>query len=425
MKKQKFFKTLLSVLAVLFFISCSTDVAGGSSEETNTIAGILKFPNGTAAAHAAIQMQSITGNNSTIFSDTTDRTGNFSMTVKERGLYGISAIADSFAFYDTVSLNGHSIRREASLSKTFDISGHVYLREQIPAGQTVVQIPGSPWLTRTDSNGYFILTDVPQSSLSIAVNSPDKSFVLNQEYAIPADTANTQPQSSYSWILPLSTEYQIAGYWTFDYLASDNSISDIRSISGKALLYGNAEISQGRNSGNALKLNDAGDFAVIENDNGVLDSAQAFSIETWVNIDDFKAENAAIKNIVGKLGFQGNAVFSVALVQDTCNISGSAFAFFMASGNGDSLLCKNAAISSMPVQNNIWYYLAASWNGDSTNLFINGKQVASAPTPFATLSAPSSIPIYFGKENLSLRIDDVRLSTAALESIDVSHRYKE
>ena len=208
-------------------------------------------------------------------------------------------------------------------------------------------------------------------------------------------------------------------------MASDNSISDIRSISGKALLYGNAEISQGRNSGNALKLNDAGDFAVIENDNGVLDSAQAFSIETWVNIDDFKAENAAIKNIVGKLGFQGNAVFSVALVQDTCNISGSAFAFFMASGNGDSLLCKNAAISTMPVQNNIWYYLAASWNGDSTNLFINGKQVASAPTPFATLSAPSSIPIYFGKENLSLRIDDVRLSTAALESIDVSHRYKE
>lgn len=411
--------------AAFYFSACSTEVAGGVSEETNTVAGILKFPDGNVAARVAMQLQSIE-NETAIFVDTTDAEGKFSLTANARGLYGLSANANHFAYYDTVSLNGKSVQRNGDFVSATSISGNVYLRSAISASQVAVQIPGSPWKTTTDENGYFVLNQIPEGEISVSVSSPDKSWILGQTFDATAnhlDSEAIQSPASYRWILPLSPEYKIAGYWTFDE-ANAGVVHDSRSISGSAALYGNAKLELGRQRGKSLHLQNASDFAVIENDKGILDSAKNFTIEMWVDIQSIPAESAKIKNILGKLSFGDSTIFSIAVVQDTCGVQGSAFGFFLAEGNGDSLLCENAAISKNEISLNRWNYLAATWNGDSTILYVDGKREASAETKFHQLSG-KNIPIYLGKENLDLFIDDVKIYTTSIEDIDAIYRYNE
>ena len=72
-----------------------------------------------------------------------------------------------------------------------------------------------------------------------------------------------------------------------------------------------------------------------------------------------------------------------------------------------------------------WTYLAASWSGDSAKLYVNGKFEATVATDFEVLVGENGIPLYFGKENLNLLIDEVRLSTTAIEEIDALYRYQE
>ena len=216
----------------------------------------------------------------------------------------------------------------------------------------------------------------------------------------------------------------MAGYWTFESV-NENIAADVRGISGNAVLYGDATLKAGRDAGKAIHFESASDFAIVENDKGVLDSAKAFTVEAWVNIQSLQSDSAFVKNIFGKLGFSDSAVFSLSVLQDTCGIQGSAFGFFIAQGSGESLRCESAAIGNSAVELDRWNYLAASWNGDTAKLYVNGNLEASVATDFNVLVRENSIPLYFGKENLTISIDEIRLSTTAIEASDARYRYQE
>ena len=416
MKPMKALFAALPILGAGIFFACSTHVAGGSSEETNTIAGTLTLPSGEAAARVAVQAQAVSGSDSTVYNDTTNSQGEFSISPKAKGVYGLSAISEDFAYYDTISVYGKTVSRDAELTKTETLSGNVYLRTNKAAVGAVVSLAGSPWKAITDEEGSFTLVNVPQGQHSIQVLSPQSNYVLNQTYSVATVPAH--------WILPLSTDYAMAGYWTFESF-NGNTAADVRGVSGNAVLYGEASLEAGRDAGKALHFESASDFAVVENDKGVLDSAKAFTVEAWVNIQNLQSDSAFVKNIVGKLGFSDSAVFSLSVLKDTCGIEGSAFGFFIAQGSGDSLRCESAAISRAAVEIGSWTYLAASWSGDSVKLYVNGKFEATVATDFEVLVGENGIPLYFGKENLNLLIDEVRLSTTAIEEIDALYRYQE
>lgn len=427
---MNFLKSIYATLPILstgIFLGCSTQVAGGSSEETNTIAGVVTLPNGEVAARVTVQAQAISGMDSTVYSDTTNSKGEFSLSPKAKGVYGLSAISDSFAFYDTVSVSGKNVSRNASLVQTINLSGNVYLRTNEAAKGAIVSIAGSPWKTVVSEDGSFTLFHVPQGEHSIQVLSPRSTYVLNQDYSVNLLTSEDSSEIQMelpAWILPLSLDYAMAGFWTFESL-SENSAADVRGVSGSAILYGNSSLGEGRTSGKAVHFESASDFAVVENDKGVLDSATEFTVETWVNVQSLQSESPFVKNIIGKLGFSDSAVFSLSVLQDTCGIEGSAFAFFMAQGTGDSLRCENAAIGSEKVELNRWNYLAATWNGDTAKLYVNGRLEAFSETSFDTLVGKNGIPLYFGKEDMDLFIDEVRLSTTAIEESDALYRYQE
>mgnify|MGYP003571353407 CR=1 FL=1 len=427
MKHLKLLCAALPILSAGIFFACSTHVAGGSSEETNTIAGVVTLPNGEIAARVTVQAQAISGSDSTVYSDTTDNKGEYSLSPKAKGVYGLSAIADDFAFYDTVSITGKSVSRNVNLVQTGSLSGNVYLRTNEVAKGAIVSIAGSPWKTVVDENGSFTLSHVPQGEHSIQVLSPRSTYVLNQNYTVNLSASEDSSEIKMelpAWILPLSLDYAMAGFWTFESL-SENLAADVRGVSGNAVLYGNPSLGEGRASGKAIHFESASDFAVVENDKGVLDSATEFTAEAWVNIQNLQSDSPFVKNIFGKLGFSDSAVFSLSVLQDTCGIQGSAFAFFIAQGTGDSLRCENAAIGNKQVELNDWNYLAASWSGDTAKLYVNGKFEAFTVTPFDALVGKNGIPLYFGKEDLDLFIDEVRLSTTAIEESDAIYRYKE
>lgn len=416
---MKFFKLPnLLAFAALFFIAlsalhCNAEVAGGVSEETNTIAGTLTLPGGEAASRVRVEARAFS-NEESLFSDTTNDRGEFSIAAGANGTYGISVLTDSFALYDTVSVFGKRVHFDGKLSSAKSISGNVFLRTGKAAIGATVKLSGSPWNTYTDSNGHFSLSSIPYSNHPLTILSPEPNHYLHT--AVPL-------QAAFNVILPLSPDYGCSGYWNFD-VNANGYIDNMRGLSGKAKLYGNAALASGRGGNKALHLSSAEDFAVMEMDGGILDNATDFTVEAWVNIANLGDKQTFVKNIFGKLGFSDSAVFSLAVVRDTCNARKAAFAFFLAEGSGDSLHCKNAVIASDTILLNKWYHLAATWDGDSTALYIDGSLAGKAKSPVQRLIGENGIPFYFGKENLDLLLDDIRLSTVAIEETDALYRYR-
>lgn len=447
--------------APFVFAACSAEVAGGTSEETNTIAGVLTNRSGKALSGVVVaaRLADATASDTSVYADTTDSEGRFALKPDTYGEYGVSAATDSSAFYALTEYVGKPVALSGRLYATSSIAGIIYLRPDSVAAGAVVRIPGTAWRTVADSNGAFTLKVVPGGEYFVSVISPSPSYVMSSYYkvSVPVDSGVTASGDSSSadttlmasgpvsgnfaadvavkymqaafWVLPLSTDYAVKGYWTMDYLtstASASTFNDVRGFTGIATLYGGS-LATGRNgAGYALSLSGADEFAVIENDNGVLDSATALTVEAWVNVKDLMDSGSVYeKNIFGKLGFSDTSVFSLAVIKGKCGAAKPSFAFFLSGGTGDSLSCASAAVDSVPVSTGEWINLVAVWNGSVIRLYRNGELAASAETSVSRLSAKSSVSVYFGKENLSVLLDDVRWSTTALTGDDVFYRYNE
>jgi len=439
-----------SVILLTFGLSgCTDKVAGGSSEETNTIAGVLTGKDGVPLAKVAVSVQA-TSDVDTILTDTTDSDGKFSVAPEKAGTYGICAETDSSAYYETVEFSRSSVEVAAKMMNTRMLEGYVYIRPDSAAIGAKISIPGSRWSTTTDSNGFFTLNHVPASNYDVYVKSPTPSYVLSSIFYVnvsdtnlqtsgPASVGNDSFAASYAqtitvnffeWTLPLSPEYAIAGYWTFDYFSGTDKareLIDSRGRTDNATVYGETTLELGRDSSeSALAFDDANDFAVIEDDKGVLDSATALTVEAWVNISDLKdSASSYSKNIFGKLGFGDSSVFSLAVIKGECGATTASFAFFIAQGTGDSLSCENAAVAEGSAKENEWIYVVGVWDGASVNLYVNSKLAAETETSIKQLVGANGIAMYFGKEDLSLRIDEIRISTAAITLSDVFYRYQE
>lgn len=420
---MKRFLFLCAILGANLIAACSMNVAGGTSEETNTVAGTLSRPDGTPAARAAVLLRSTVSDSA--YADTTDSLGRYSLLPKAYGQYGLSAEDSAFAFYDTISFYGKSISRDFKLSETDSISGFVFLREGEAAANATVEVAGSPWKTATDENGYFVLNSIPSSGVPLSVSPGLTKYISQISYDVSTRVASSGEASAKDLVirLPLATDYALVGVWDFNNSPDGETVPDSRGLSGKARLYGDAKIETFADRNRSLRLQKASDFAVIEDDRGILDSAKAFTVEAWVNFQGAPDDSAKIRNIVGKLGFNDSAVFSLSLLRDTCDVKGFAFGFFVSDGTSP-LSCSTAVTAPEALPQNRWIYLAASWDGKTASLFIDGALAGTVKTDFENLVGANEIPIYFGKENLDIAIDDVRISTTAIDSVDARYRFQ-
>jgi len=457
-------------LAVAAFIACTeTNVAGGVSEETNTLAGVIHDASGKAAARTRVCARHYDVD-TLVLADTTDENGNFALPLKRQGKYGLTAETDSSAYYETINYEGSEITVEGKLTKTATIAG-VVAQDQ---GSITISIPGSPWTAETDSNGSFTLKGVPQGNVTILAKSPDPIFYNDAYYTadvsksgtkfygpfpkngIREDLANASDENSANCTndgencannensasgsgllaaaradsihLPVSREYGLRSWWSMDVASESGSahfISDVRGWTEGMLVYGKAKLVDGVEN-KALELQGANQYGVIENDRGILDSATQMVLEAWVSIDSvLTSEKSYRKNVVGKLGFGSNEdqdVFSLAVIDGECGAKSPRFAFFLADGSGDSLSCDNAAVANKELDYGSWVYVTAVWDGEKVSLYLDGELSAEKDVTVGQINI-SPEPIFFGKEAINLKLDDVRLGVKAIDNADVLYRY--
>ncbi|MCQ2106665.1 MAG: hypothetical protein MJZ26_12835 [Fibrobacter sp.] len=445
-----------SVLAVAAFYACSSDnnVAGGVSEETNTVAGILVDAKGKPVVNARVLARH-TKIDSIAFEDTTSSEGKFAFPLLRQGVYGISASADSLAFYATINYEGKNQEIEAALTETASFEGCVVLDAESLSG-IEVYLPGSGWKTQTDSLGKFKFEQIPVGSYAIVAQSPDPARYLTANYMlqlsgksgsvsgpIPMDLLNSvageqtgvesglldqfADSRNSEILMPLSSEYGLVSWWPMDYISASGDLAttaDARGRTEAILLYDVKKMSEGV-SGKALSLGSASQFGVIENDHGALDSLTEMTLEAVLKIDSLVGKGSYRKNIVGKLGFgdsDDRDVFSLAVVNGECGADKPSLAFFLADGSGDSLSCANAVVAKTAVEFNEWTHVVVVWSEGALQIYLNGKLDNQAEISVKQLES-SDEPIFFGKEDVALKLDDVRLGAKAITSADVLYRY--
>lgn len=494
-------------IASLSLSACSEGkkAAGGVSEETNTLAGVLLNASGSPVSGVAVCAKHFTVD-TIVFHDTTDAEGRFGMPLERRGQYGISARTDSLAVYETVEYGGSEVDVRVTLSEVGTVVGRLNLRPGTVAKDVYVSIPGSAWEAYSDSTGRFVLDGVPVGVLPLYAQSPDLQrfnnavFVMNVKQGgsqltgpVPAEYfeklseriytadvvtssdvvyepgSNESGSSSSVEVLPsvggtsandsqgtelvvadslkfgnegytgfiisepnsvqfpLATDYGLRSWWNMDYVSGGNKpyIADMRGWTEDMLLYGGASLVDGVD-GKALELNGASQYGVIESDRGLLDSSATLVLEAWVNVVSVDADSTPYrKNIVGKLGFgseSDQSVFSLAVVDGDCSAAGPSLAFFVAGGDGEAFSCSNAAVSAVKLEFGKWVYVTAVWDSGYINLYQDGGLVARKAVS-VTRFASSPEPVFFGKEAMDVKLDNVRIGVQAITESDVLYRY--
>lgn len=436
-------KFIVASFAGLCFWACSNDsVAGGVSEETNTLAGILVDASGNAVSRALVSARHF-DLDSVVLTDSTDESGRFALPLERRGRYGLSAQSERGSFYKMLDFEGLSDSVRAELSPTGSVDGIVKFSNDSVAASVQVLIPGSPWKTVSDSNGHFTVEGVPLGNHPLKALSPDPIQYVDGNYMVwvNADSSllfgpisderlgKSAGESSNAVYLPVSTEYGLRSWWGMDYqtVAKNHvsSIGDARGWSESMLVYGDGALSEGV-EGRSLVLRGSSQYGVVENDRGLLEGASSMFLEAWVRVDSIDSkEKIYRKNVVGKVGFgskDDRDVFSLAVVEGDCGAIAASFAFFLADGSGDSLSCKNAVLADTPLKLKRWTYVVAVWDGVYSKLYIDGKLSARKEVSITQIGN-SEEPIFFGKESLNLELDDVRIGVSALGNADVMYRY--
>ncbi len=435
---NKFYLTAFAglIFAALAWVGCSdNEVAGGVSEETNTIAGILVDKKGAPVVSAMVYCKSVEADTVTS-SDETDSKGKFSLPVKRFGNYGISATVDSLAYYEVVEFKGKDVElNTATLKETADVSGRVMLRQDSTAAGILVRIPGSSWTATTDSLGFYKLEGVPAGKTTLQVIPADLTRFVKVEHEVNVGALAGAKETD-SVMVPLSMEYGLRSWWAFSAVAKDGPVdfvNDSRSWTAGMKLYGNPEwggfvsYDETSNVVGAVHFKGASQFGVVEDDRGILNAVTGFAVEVVLQVDKVLDTAATYrKNLVGKLGFgseDDKNVFSLAVVKEECSADKPSFAFFMADGSGDSLSCKNAVVSKNALEFGKRNYLMATWNGKTVSLYENGKKVGEADVSFEKI-LPSEESIFVGKESLEFSLEDLRISVEPLNEADAEFRNK-
>ncbi|WP_295099225.1 LamG-like jellyroll fold domain-containing protein [uncultured Fibrobacter sp.] len=232
--------------------------------------------------------------------------------------------------------------------------------------------------------------------------------------------------ASKSLQFPLSPEFGLRSWWSMDFLSEvakdTKKVGDARGWTEGILLYGVDSLENGP-SQKALALYGADEFGVIENDRGILDSATALTFEAWIYLSKLKSGEYR-KNIVGKLGFgspEDKDVFSIAVLDGECGREDISLGFFIADGSSSGFECSDAVFSTYENFDK-WVYVTAVWDGKTSSLYINGNLASQKKVSVERIGV-SSEPIFFGKESMDIKLDDVRLSTTAITASDVLYRY--
>jgi len=454
--------------ALLALVACSSKpVAGGTSEETNTIAGVLVRANGTPVVGAWVEVRSANAitqsttlakkltanvndvvNVSDVLRDTTDNQGHWSVKPSSLGSYVLLAGDTSGLLAMRSVIWMDSVRTRDTLRAGVSFSTQVSCRTGSAIG-SLVSIPGTHFSAKVDSLGRVSFPNLPQGVLSLMVQSPDPYRYADAVWSLNLKDSvkvlrgpftNLRGLDSASrWIakssvdvarvelleMPMGYEYQVCAWWSFDSWIMEGNVQlfqDSRGRSGDGVVYG-AGLVDGV-VGKALSLENGSQFAVVEDPGTVFQTLGKFSVEAWVNLRSLPDTAGYQMNLVGQIGFAGDQskdLFSLAVVRDSLGAQ-PAFAFLLSNGNSGALDTSERVVALEPVSLNQWTYVLATWDSTQACVFVNGVR-SNCRVLGAKTFVPSPEAIYFGKENFSVILDEVRIIGFNLDAADANFRW--
>lgn len=198
----------------------------------------------------------------------------------------------------------------------------------------------------------------------------------------------------------------LAGAWGFE-AGSGTTAIDSSGNSNTAGLFGASWTTQGH-SGNALSFNGSSQYLSVPDANS-LDYTQSFTVSAWVKPsaqhNDFRA--VAIKNYVIALYASNDGTY--------CG-QGAPVVWFNSNGDlGPSYYA--CRVTPLPV--GVWSHLAATYDGTTLKLYINGALVTGPGTVSASgYMEPTNLPMEIGRsqygEYFDGVLDEIRVYNFAL-----------
>jgi hypothetical protein len=162
--------------------------------------------------------------------------------------------------------------------------------------------------------------------------------------------------------------------------------------------------------GYAMSFDGVDDWLTVA-DSASLDLTGAMTLEAWVNPSALSGWRTVLMK-------EGASALSYSLYANDNMPKPAVYARIA----GDSSSMGNSGTSSLPV--NTWTHLAATYDGGSLRIFVNGSEVAS-PMPLTGSMAASTSPLriggnaLFGGEYFQGKIDEVRIYARALSPAEI------
>lgn len=430
MRKKIGIFSLLSFFAVsACLLACGeAKVAGGVSEETNTLAGLLQDEHGNPLSGVAVRAASL--KSSSVYEDLTSNQGRFSMDVPN-GIFAISAQRDSLAYYeirkvvndvsvnavanpvDTVELVVEYSSRELARGATVNLIGSGYsdtlvegrVKTVLPHGDLVI-LAGSPSVNY--ESAYFRVKNgsvVGPYATSISLDS-----LMNVE--VPEERNG---KDTLKFSLPAKRDY--FALWKFTNVEHEN-IPRITYNGNTLFIYGNPL------NGGVAEFTDASRFAVLESDNGAFDNVSRLNASVELVLNSLPSESAYRKNIFGKVGFgseKDESAFSLALVKGECGVTSAKIGFFVADSASDFVTdCDHAVFADVDVLKKT--LISASLDEGTLRIFKNGMLIAEKEIGEINIRK-SSESIYIGKESVSMKVYSASLDTNRISETEAFFEY--
>lgn len=186
---------------------------------------------------------------------------------------------------------------------------------------------------------------------------------------------------------------------------------DISKYSNNGTLQSGATYNSSGQFGSAVNLNGTGFVKVPDADSLDFLYTTSFSIESWINF-------ASSGDIVTKWGAAGGQ-FGYQLALNSSNQT-----LFLRDTYGGS---RDALLATTVLSPNTWYHLAATYNGTTMNVYVNGTLDGNLTNTLSGGSASTEalyVGPYFGSTNFTGLVDEVRLYNRALSASEIQIHYQ-
>ena len=199
----------------------------------------------------------------------------------------------------------------------------------------------------------------------------------------------------------------LAAHWAMNE-GSGNVLIDSSTNGNNAALAGNPLWVDGVR-GQAVSLNGSTQYATAE-DNASLDIINAITLAVWIKPEIRNTQYLIKKALIGSING-----YELALSSD-----GRVFVRFNQATSGDSYRLNSS--TAYPFDGNIWIHIAATYDGSSLRIYINGSLDTSRT--ISTVIASNNINLGLGSQPdgtgmFQGQIDDARIYTYALSASEV------